>query len=1442
MKCSPKPPLPPRPPGLSKILPGKRISSLPKPPQHHKDNQVDDCSSPRPRRPPPPSHQGSKTQTNTDQGNGNEDENKTTEIGKVSTPENPLPTGHDNSSQDRSEHQKQTELHPDIPQIETTQESTEKGLSTSNHNTKHTGISNVEITENKADAKIPVPTKPSRPENPKSSIESNSEHVTTTFQKTSQQPSTAETTETEENTTKNVFSMNTKTPERPKPPVRSPSITTDDNSKILDEVSKNATAAPEKPTPPHVPKTHKTTPPVLPKPYSLRGDRKSKNNKPLNVLGKQSPPVQARTATSKQLAKPKVADRASEIIKETPSREETASYSLENTSLEVDVVPEETDEICSALQNNNDVKESPQKPSNGSSHTEKHPELETHSHKGTLDNITSPKTSKTTEKSVDSDSRKETKPPRPRAPSRKTDVIHEKVKHDNSTSSENSPIKPSRPIGEQSCSVVTKEVQDENNTTDNIASPKLSTPCAPRSKTEDKNILESLENSTLSEHNPIKPSEVLDEQSDNVVEKQYENNKTGKMASPKPSRPRAPLGKTEDENILKSLENSTLPEHHPIKPSEVLDEQSDNVVEKQYENNKTGKMASPKPSRPRAPLRKTEDEKVSHHNSTSIENSPVRPSPPVDQESYKILTEEVQHESSKSEEVKSPKPSRPSKPTLPPEATKDVECNVSQETEEYENKSMKHENIDKPERPLKPKLPTDLVVSRKSDSSATITEPHKNKPQRPSKPKLSSEFAQSKESGANSKSDVHEDPTDKVSVIIDHEPHQSVMSIKPQRPQKPNLSETPEETEEKSTKPQEISKDEISEHQHTVFNNLSKPVKPEMANSKKERKSSNKSESNHSVLVKKTSSIKPSRPPIPREGKHDIPSHETACAHTKDVSKPRPPRPQAPRQILLDKQESVEIPPNDTKKCVAAPTKPNRTSISESDQLNTQQSKTAQEEDHSDQGADAILEISILEIPVKENLSDVVSYEPGKTVLESSEVMGNDDEKEGRKEVNVFEGNVKCEETNKISGEDNPNPSEHAKSFKLARPPPPNKQSSVPKDEAENGPFVAVKKREKEDQVKDKQNTSENEKSSDRHSVRFRVSSLSKTEVESFNKKEFLEKLKDKDVTRHSLEDDSASAPPIRPKPSRPRPPSSSKKTGASDDHEEKVEGYGSDASEDTEHKQQANRVGNENEAEKTTTYKPHDLEDINEVTSSPPTNKVASLENVSEITASKTCESEDQEITSDEIRKCEHNDVQKKRKMKRKAPPVPDEKHENVDLKQEGVKKSEETADDQGLETSKPNVANREQQVESVVGQIDLDLQTKSETLRDNKDCNKSSEHANQFADEERTEKNSAPVQQCSHVDIVGEHQATVKDNERCAAASVIQQTGAFMDKQEPNVNHICAGESLSPDAQRDEGDDKTEATNAIQSQKKKKTPPAKPKRTSSLKRGSKVNVTKVF
>jgi hypothetical protein len=96
--------------------------------------------------------------------------------------------------------------------------------------------------------------------------------------------------------------------------------------------------------------------------------------------------------------------------------------------------------------------------------------------------------------------------------------------------------------------------------------------------------------------------------------------------------------------------------------------------------------------------------------------------------------------------------------------------------------------------------------------------------------------------------------------------------------------------------------------------------------------------------------------------------------------------------------------------------------------------------------------------------------------------------------------------------------------------------------------------------------------------------------------------------------------------------------------------------------------------------------------------------------------------------------------------------------------------------------------------------------------------------------------------VDIVGEHQATVKDNERCAAASVIQQTGAFMDKQEPNVNHICAGESLSPDAQRDEGDDKTEATNAIQSQKKKKTPPAKPKRTSSLKRGSKVNVTKVF
>ena len=1382
-------------------------------------------------------------------------------MGKVHTSEKSLPPGHNSSSQDRHEHHEHVGSHLDTPQVEThsvSEQSQEPTEMSANTGTKHSGITNAEITqdsppENKAEPTIPVATKPSRPENPKTSIESNPEHVITSLYKKSQ-------------------------PERPKPPVRSPSITTDDKTNTLDSGGKSSTAPPEKPTSTHVPKTHKISPPILPKSESPRGGRKSKTNKPLNVLGKQSPPVQPRTPKSKQSSRHEVPEPAKELVKEndgdrsgtfdveTPSRANTASYSLENSSSEVTAVSQTTEEISSAPQNDdvfNEELEPSEKPSTISSPTERPKELETASQKETPDTVISPKTPKTTHGSVDSEiqPRKEAKPPRPRAPSRKIeDVINESP--DNSTP-EKSPIKPSRPL--ESCKV--KEVQHENSKTEKVASPKPSRPRA--------------------------PSRGLDEQSCNVVaqEVQHENSKTEKVASPKPSRPRA--------------------------PSRGLDEQSCNVVaqEVQHENSETEKVASPKPSRPRAPLRKIE-EKISHDNSKLSENMPIQPLP-LDQQSCKVVTKEVQHENT--ENVASPKPSRPSKPTRPPElskTTKDAESNVSQETEE--NKSLKHKNVDKPERPFEPKLPA--VVARDSRTTNIVittsdiqeNEPPQTvastKPQRPSKPNLPSDLAQTKEPRCDSTSDIQEDEPqktvastkperpskpnlpsdleqtkepccDSTSDIQEDEPPQTVASTKPQRPSKPKVSTTAEETE-------DISKDnhEILEHQQSVSNNLSRP---EITVALKEAKQTNEHdiepESNHSL--KKTGSIKPSRPPKPSETKHDISSHETSSVHTTEVSEPRPPRPQAPRhekQVSVDKVESVETPPKpqehhhekqiplDTNKSVDTPPKPKRTFVSESHEQ--------------DKEADSTLDI--VEKPAhitgqnKESANEIMCNDPEKTIreLQSSEVKGNYIESEERKVDDVSV--AKCEETS--SGEDISKFSEHSKSFKLARPPPPNRTSSAPKDESENGPFIAVKKQ-------DKQETSENDKSSDRHSVRFRVSSLSKTEVESFNKKEFVEKLKDKGHTRRNSEEDSASVPQVGPKPSRPHPPSSSKKTGASGEHEEKVVGHGNEASE-------VLGLGNESKSDETSSDKPGGLEDVNEserndVISSP-TNKATSLGNgiISDTTASETDKAGKNENDS-EVRGIasggmkEHTDVVQNipRKMKRKAPPVPGEKPDKnvevhipgekpdknveVHLKQEDldVKKSEGTMNNhQNFETAKRNVTRGEHLDENAVSQVDV--KTKSEPLTDIE------EHANESADQEKIENNNIEQLKYHIEDITIERQVIGKDNDEVC---VVEQTGILMDKEEPDVNHVCSGsENLSPgetvgevtssdknvktqevcettqspsnessknDVRRDEDVGETQPINVVQSSKKKKTPPPKPKRTSSLKRESKLVVPKV-
>ena len=1234
---------------MSKKLSQSKLSHRQKEKAAHNANH--DAPS-RPRRPPPPPSQASNnTPCNTHQENGKEVENKTTEITKVSTPENSIPIGPVCASKDIIELEN---VPPDVPQVETSPVSKqcEQETVSANTDTKHSeNISDVESTENESEPNIPVAVKPSRSENTKTTIESNDPEL-----KKPHTPSVTEASNTDEKSSEQSSLPHktiSKTPERPKPPVRLPSVTTDHKLNTLDNDGKNCSGTsgktPEKPKPP------KVTPPVPPKPDSPHTGRKLKST-PSDVVGKQSPPVQPRksknlakaTEPASGIAQENVVEKSENFVVETSNKEET--YSLENTSCEVDVVPPES---CDVSEDTGDS----QNPGNVGSDSSK-------GEKTAEEKVTLLKTERV--ESSEGLAKKEVKPPRPRAPLIRKTEENELTNHDNSLS-EVSPIKTSAPVNQQSCSPANEE---------------------------------------------------------------HENNET--ETSVKPSRPRPPSRKTEDEKILQSCEDSTLPEETPV----VTSSQDHNVVapEVQPESSKPGK--SPKPSRPRAPSRKTKDEMIGH---PAIDNPKLlETSAPEGEPSCKPVKDEVKCDNNNSEKTTPSKPSRPSKPTRPPSAIKHAESN-----EEHENKSSKHQNDEKPSRPLEPKLSTEPVVVK---DSASDREPRKNKPQRPSQP---------------------------------------------------NLSNDAKESEQKFNKSQDIESDNAKMN-HAVCTNGSEVDKSEMADMKKKHEV--KSDGNGSV--KRTGSIKPSRPPEPSETKRDKSSHETPTAAV--AGKPKPPRPHAPRHeknITVDKHESVETPPKpphhekDMKRSETppkpphheqdmkrseTPPKPKRTSITKSHEPKPQQIETDQETE-----IPKLQEVHNAE--ENTNLNDVICGEPESTG--PSDVTGQGTEGEVEEKIE----NVLVEKPEETS-----NGSEKLSSCNLEQSTSPN--SPVQKNE--NTPFTAVNRQEKQDSEETSE-TSE-KKCSDRHNVRFRVSSLSKTEVESFNRKEFLEKLKDKGYRRRSSEDDSTTAPQVRPKPSRPRPPSSG-------EHEVKVEG--NETSEGKEHTQaKASALSNENISERSLSDEPVDVENKSEPSDVTRSDKVDIAAEVTAGVGAKESEAKCNDVVQDLSKK--------EKKLKRKAPPAPDETREgdnHVGLKQQDLKErksgEKETINDQQAST-KPQTTKEEKQTESTAGVLD------EQTVKDIKVSTQSSEHTRQFVEEEKTERNDESVEEPA--------QETVSNTERESTEKHTEAT-------------LTDDDSSSKNVQKDhEGVATTEVTDAVQSPKKK-TPPPKPKRTSSLKRDSKLVVPKV-
>jgi hypothetical protein len=197
-----------------------------------------------------------------------------------------------------------------------------------------------------------------------------------------------------------------------------------------------------------------------------------------------------------------------------------------------------------------------------------------------------------------------------------------------------------------------------------------------------------------------------------------------------------------------------------------------------------------------------------------------------------------------------------------------------------------------------------------------------------------------------------------------------------------------------------------------------------------------------------------------------------------------------------------------------------------------------------------------------------------------------------------------------------------------------------------------------------------------------------------------------------------------------------------------------------------------------------------------------------------------------------------KEKKLKRKAPPAPDETREgdnHVGLKQQDLKErksgEKETINDQQAST-KPQRTKEEKQTESTAGVLD------EQTMKDIKVSTQSSEHTRQFVEEEKTERNDESVEEPAQETVSNtERESTEKHTE----ATLTDEQGLNQaENLSPAVKTQEFNDSSSKNVQKDEEVATTEVTDAVQSPKKK-TPPPKPKRTSSLKRDSKRIVPKV-
>ena len=1458
---SPKPPLPPRPPGLSrKQSPAKRSANLSKTlPEkaQPKDNASE--GSTRPRRPPPPSHQASLKNTENEEGQGND--KKEVESTKNEEPELlpsdiSTPAVQDSTSKDNSEHQKHTDQCPDVPKMETnsvtkaSQDSIEISPSVNSSEKQSEIISDDVIQSTSQEGHTESKNTAAQP----SGLE-NSKTSTDNSQLNLHSPSAAATTETLENsvntkTSSKVNRPNPKTPERPKPPIISPPVTTDDKSNSPDSNSKDTPTLSETPT--RASKAPKKSPAILPKPV-----RKGS-------LGKYAPPVQARTDEQSTKGKSTEATGASEMVKEsdveksttvhaeTPSEEDNK---IKSASSEVIVVPQTNDEVSSAPEDN-EVFHREIKPSESCNENlpavvsipTEHPKANA----VTTEAAANVSLQKTEERSVKSENvpKTEAKPPRPRAPSRK-------IEEDKSNGDKSSRKKEEGKI-----------CRDD-----------------PSRKLEEEMISEG--GSVIPDSISVKP-EPIDEKSFDVEtnETLHEAKKIENVTSPKPPRPRAPSRKTTDEKSVEIQDGSV---NTSSKASCSFDQGSFDAA---TQHGKTDKMASPKPSRPSRPVHtpslskpvKTVDNREEAKNNGSLKHKntekPQRPSQPrLPSESAGTPTDcsSIPPESHKF------KPQRPSKPNLPGESTQSEEpalgfktensvtinntnlqagaCNenaeiiIADETRQEDAKEetcsskeqeiskdkQEHKHIvsSKPSRPARPNIETNVTDETRQEDAKEETcsskeqeiskdkQEHKHivssKPSRPARPNIETNVTDE-----TTQEDAKEETcfSKEQEILKDKQEHKHIISNKPSRPAKPNIETSvadetrQEDTKEDtcSSKEQEISTDK-QQQKHIVSNKPSRPAKPsiEIAFAQKEEKQAKEDtvESENIRSVKKPGSVKPSRPPKPVDTLNDISSSETSSPCKTEPNRPRPPRPQAPqRQASVvsgvetsakphegdhekDKQEEVV---HKTKPSVEAPPKPKRTSISSDDYSN-------------------------IELSRQENIDKAVE------ILKEQKEISNEAMSDERKEAasdhdeSAFTGN--CEETNKDLSETHCDTGEHSKP--IVQPISPNEANPA---SSQKVPFIIVKRRDK-----GVQEASENEKSPDRHNVKFRVSSLSKTEVESFNSKDFVEKMNDKGRTKRNSTEGSVATPPIRPKPSRPRPPSSDQNTGNGGERGAQTEGLG-------------NKVKNKDGTE-VTLAKNDKTGELEKVDKSEATDAA--------IEADKVCNTDKEgpvrELSGSRIIEVAASEKTNKKKVKRKAPPVPvEKKNEHVETPPEHVEKLTEHVEKHSGLVEKPS-----EHIEKHAGNVE----------KHSEDVGKHSGHVEKPSEdvEKKIENNNEPVKEASHeaMDVTIEHQVisiesaepaeTLMDKGVKSVSPVsesLQSCGKESDDITPDTEvktqkvgqNICNEVTPSKqDSKRDENPGVTEGTNAVHaSPKKKKTPPQKPVRTSSLKRDSKPIVLKVY